>query len=189
MVLLNAIMGYVQEAARRVGGRRVAGRCRRPRRTWFAMASVRVPAAEIVPGDIILVEEGDTIPADARVIESTSLQTAEAALTGESLPVAKDTDTGRRRQSSRRSHNMMYSGTAVTYGRGTSRGRRNGMQTEMGRIAGMLKDAPDETTPLQEELDRVGKLLGIVVVVIAVVMIATISSSSTSATLRRSSTC
>ena len=69
---------------------------------------------------------------------------------------------------------MIFSGTAATYGRGKAVVMATGMQTEMGRIAGMLKEAPTETTPLQKELDRVGKLLGIVVVVIAVVMIATI---------------
>ena len=69
---------------------------------------------------------------------------------------------------------MVFSGTAATYGRGRAVVTATGMQTEMGRIAGMLKEAPDETTPLQKELDRVGKLLGVVVVVIAVVMIATI---------------
>ena len=69
---------------------------------------------------------------------------------------------------------MVFSGTAATYGRGRAVVTATGMQTEMGRIAGMLKEAPDETTPLQKELDRVGKLLGIIVVVIAVVMIATI---------------
>ena len=69
---------------------------------------------------------------------------------------------------------MIFSGTAATYGRGRAVVTATGMQTEMGRIAGMLKEAPDETTPLQKELDRVGKLLGLIVVVIAVVMIATI---------------
>ena len=69
---------------------------------------------------------------------------------------------------------MVFSGTAATYGRGKAVVTATGMQTEMGRIAGMLKEAPDETTPLQKELDRVGKLLGVIVVVIAVVMIATI---------------
>ena len=127
-----------------------------------------------MPGDIILIEEGDTIPADARVIQSIALQTAEAALTGESLPVSKDTAADRGRRGLGDRHNMIFSGTAATYGRGRAVVVATGMQTEMGRIAGMLKEAPEETTPLQKELDRVGKLLGIIVVVIAVVMIATI---------------
>ena len=174
VILLNAIMGYVQES-------RAESAVAALRQMSAAQAHVfrdgerrAVPAAEIVPGDIILVEEGDTIPADARVIESTSLQTAEAALTGESLPVAKDSDTGSGGDSLGDRHNMIYSGTSATYGRGRAVVVATGMQTEMGRIAGMLTAAGAETTPLQEELNRVGRLLGIAVVIIAVVMIATI---------------
>ena len=127
-----------------------------------------------MPGDIILIEEGDTIPADARLIESAALQTAEAALTGESLPVAKDTRPIAEDVSLGDRHNMIFSGTAATYGHGKAIVTATGMHTEMGRIAGLLKETPDETTPLQRELDRIGKVLGVVVVVIAVVMIATI---------------
>src|SRR5690606_5011193 len=114
------------------------------------------------------------IPADARLIESVSLETAEAALTGESLPIEKDTlpidadrGVGDRR-------NMVFSGTVVTHGRGRAVVTATGMQTQMGHIAGMLGETPEEVTPLQVELDRVGKLLGAVVVAIAVVIIATI---------------
>ena len=133
-----------------------------------------VPAAEIVPGDIILIEAGDTVPADARLIHSTALQTAEAALTGESMPVSKDTAPIPEEAGLGDRHNMIFSGTAATYGRGKAVVTATGMQTEMGRIAGMLKATPDEATPLQKELDRVGRVLGLIVVVIAVVMIATI---------------
>jgi Ca2+-transporting ATPase len=174
VVLLNALMGYIQES-----------------RAESAVAALRkmsadeanairdgerrsVPAAEIVRGDLILIEEGDIIPADARLIHSTALQTAEAALTGESLPVSKDiapvvgeTGLGDR-------HNMIFSGTAATYGRGKAVVTATGMQTEVGRIAGMLKEAPAQATPLQKELDRVGKTLGVAVVIIAVAMIGTI---------------
>ena len=127
-----------------------------------------------MPGDVILIEEGDTIPADARLVESAALQTAEAALTGESLPVAKDTAPIAGDVALGDRHNMVFSGTAATYGHGTAVVTATGMRTEMGRIAGLLKETRDEATPLQRELDRTGKLLGIVVVVIAVVMIATI---------------
>src|SRR5690606_20789583 len=109
-----------------------------------------------------------------RLIQSTSLTVSEAALTGESEAVAKDTAPldadavlGDRR-------NMVYSGTTATYGRGRAVVTATGMRTEMGRIAGLLKETPEEETPLQAELDKVGKLLGAVVVVIALVMIATI---------------
>jgi Ca2+-transporting ATPase len=174
VVLLNAILGYIQAA-------RAESAVAALRRMSAAHANVirdgerqSVAATDVVPGDIIIVEEGDTIPADARLIHAVALQTAESALTGESLPVSKDTHVIAGQVTLGDRHNMIFSGTAATYGRGRAVVVATGMQTEMGRIAGMLKDAPAETTPLQKELDRVGKLLGGIVVVIAVVMIATI---------------
>jgi P-type Ca2+ transporter type 2C len=174
VVLLNAIMGYIQES-------RAESAVAALRQMAAAHANVirdgerqSIPATEIVPGDVVLIEEGDTVPADARLIHSTALQTAEAALTGESLPVSKDITPLAGEAGLGDRYNMIFSGTAATYGRGKAVVTATGMQTEMGRIAGMLKEAPDETTPLQKELDRVGKRLGIVVVIIAVVMIATI---------------
>ena len=174
VVLLNAIMGYVQQS-------RAESAVAALRQIAAAHANVirdgnrqSVAAAEIVPGDLIVIEEGDTIPADARLIQSTALQTAEAALTGESLPVSKDSDPVAEAAGLGDRTNMLFGGTAATYGRGKAIVTGTGMQTEMGRIAGMLKEAPAETTPLQEELDVVGRRLGVVVVIIAVVMIATI---------------
>jgi Ca2+-transporting ATPase len=174
VVLLNAIMGYVQ-------GERAESAVAALRQMAAAHAHVirdgeltSVPATEVVPGDLIVVEEGDTIPTDARVIQSTALQTAEAALTGESVPVSKEVDAISGEVGLGDRVNMIYSGTAVTYGRGRAVVVSTGMQTEMGRIAGMLADVPSETTPLQKELDRVGRMLGVIVVIIAVLMIATI---------------
>jgi Ca2+-transporting ATPase len=174
VVLINACMGYIQQS-------RAEEAVAALRRISAAHANVvrdgsrrRIPAAEVVPGDLILVEEGDAIPADARLIQETALQTAEAALTGESLPVAKDIDPIAGEVGLGDRHNMIFSGTAATYGRGRAVVVATGMQTETGRIAGMLKEAPEETTPLQEELDRVGRVLGLVVIAIAVVMIGTI---------------
>jgi len=130
-----------------------------------------IPAADLVPGDIILIEEGDTVPADARVVQSAALQTQEAALTGESLPVAKDTLPVTGEAELGDWHNMVFSGTAVVYGHGRAVVTATGMQTQMGRIAGLLKKAPQEVTPLQKELDRVGKILAVTVMIIAAVMI------------------
>ena len=174
VVLLNAALGYVQEsrAEAAVGALRAMS---------AAGATVvrdgerrRVNASDVVPGDIILIEEGDTIPADGRLVESASLKAAEAALTGESVPVAKDTVALESEAALGDRHSMVFSGTAATYGHGRAIVTATGMQTEMGRIAGLLEATSDEATPLQRELDRVGKLLGLVVVVIAVIMIATI---------------
>ena len=178
IVLLNAVMGYVQEsrAESAVAALRQIAAARA--RVIRAGRQREINAREIVPGDIILVEEGDTIPADARVTQSTALQVAEAALTGESVPVMKDPAPLAGEVALGDRANMIFSGTIATYGRGRAVVVATGMQTEMGRIAGMLRDVPKETTPLQAELDRVGKLLGAIVVVIAAALIATILATA-----------
>ena len=174
VVLLNAVMGYVQEA-------RAESAVAALRQMAAAQSNVirdgerrSIVATEIVSGDVILIEEGDRIPADGRLIKSTALQTAEAALTGESVPVSKDLSPIKDEVSLGDRHNMIFSGTAATYGHGQAVVVATGMDTEMGRIAGMLEETGDDVTPLQKELGRTGKLLGVIVVVIAVVMIATI---------------
>ena len=174
VVLLNATMGYIQ--ASRAEAAVAALRAMSAADATVIRGGTRrsVPASQVVPGDIILIEEGDTIPADARLIESAALQTAEAPLTGESLPVTKDIAAISEDVPLGDRDNMVFSGTAATYGHGKAVVTATGMHTEMGRIAGLLKATPDETTPLQRELDRTGKLLGMVVVAIAVIMIVTI---------------
>lgn len=174
VILLNALLGYVQRS-----------RAEKALAALVTMTAAHanvlrdgirqgILAKDVVPGDVLLLEEGDSIVADGRVIESIILQTAEAALTGESLPVAKDTAAIPDEVSLGDRANMVFSGTSVTYGRGKAVVTETGPQTEIGRIAGMLRAVPNETTPLQKELDRVGKMLGITVVVIAIIMIATI---------------
>ena len=133
-------------------------------------------------GDVILVEAGDKVPADARVVEEANLHTDEAPLTGESQPVAKDArpidgdvGIGDRR-------NMLYSSTVATYGRGRAVVVATGMGTEVGRIAGLLEAAEKEPTPLQQELDRTGKRLSVIMLGICAIVFATglLSSSVTS---------
>jgi P-type Ca2+ transporter type 2C len=174
IVLLNALMGYFQQARAEQALAALSQMAAARATVVRDGARHRLASSNLVPGDLILIEEGDTIPADARLIESTALQTAEATLTGESLPVSKDTDVVAKGASLGDRHNMVFSGTAAIYGRGRAVVTATGMQTEMGRIAGMLETTPDETTPLQKELDRVGRLLGVAVVAIAMVMIGTI---------------
>ena len=174
IVLLNALIGFFEEsrAEKAVAAlRRMAAATARVIRDGELRT---IPAEELVPGDIIAIEEGDAIPADGRLIVATALNVSEAALTGESVPVSKDTAPLDTDAALADRSNMVFNGTAATYGRGRAVVTATGMQTEIGRIAGMLEAAPEETTPLQRELDRVGKLLGAVVVAIAVVMIATI---------------
>jgi len=133
----------------------------------------KIPARELVPGDIILLKAGDKIPADARVAQSFNLQVEEAALTGESVAVEKKTDVlmadeiglGDR-------NNMVYSGTVVSYGRGRAVVTTIGMNTEFGKITGMLQEVKTAKTPLQKNLDHVGKNLakaaGVIVAIIVV---------------------
>src|SRR3712207_5111959 len=174
IVLLSGAMGYVQES-------RAEKAVAALREMSAAEASVvrdgerqSIPATELVPGDVILVEEGDTIPADARLIESTALQASEASLTGESLPVSKDAAPIEEEAGLGDRSNMVFSGTTATYGHGKAVVTATGMRSELGKVAGLLQRTEDETTPLQKELDRTGKLLGVVVVVIAAVIVATI---------------
>ncbi len=135
-----------------------------------------IPARDLVPGDVLILSTGDRIPADARIIESANLNTQEAALTGESTPIektidvisGKDVPIGDRK-------NMVYTGTVVTYGRGRAVVTTTGMQTEFGKIAAMLQDVGEEQTPLQKNLDKVGKLLGIAsLIIVAIVVVLSI---------------
>ncbi|MDQ5853262.1 MAG: cation-translocating P-type ATPase, partial [Chloroflexota bacterium] len=134
---------------------------------------IEIPARDLVPGDVIVLRAGDRVPADARVIEAVNLQIEEAVLTGESLPVDKHTmplaeeqlPVGDRK-------NMVYSGTIVTYGRGKAIVVATGMQTEFGRITGMLQTVETGRTPLQENLDRVGKTLARAALVVVAIVVA-----------------
>ncbi|MGE5246065.1 MAG: cation-translocating P-type ATPase [Betaproteobacteria bacterium] len=174
VVVLNATMGYVQES--RAEAAVAALRAMSAADATVIRGGERrsVAAAAIVPGDVVLIEEGDTIPADARLVELAALQTAEAALTGESLPVTKDTAPIAGDVPLGDRENMVFSGTSATYGHGRAIVTATGMRTEIGRIAGLLKETPHEATPLQKALDRTGRMLGIVVIAIAIVMIGTI---------------
>ena len=120
----------------------------------------RLPARDLVPGDVILFATGDKVPADARVAEAVNLQTVEAALTGESAPIEKHTSALQEEQLPTGDRiNMAYAGTAVTYGRGKGVVVATGMATEFGKIASMLESVETVKTPLQENLDRIGKSL------------------------------
>ena len=174
IVLLNGLLGYVQEARAEKSVAALQAMTAAEATILRDGQPQRTAAANLVPGDIILIEEGDTIPADGRLISTVSLQAAEASLTGESLPVAKDTEPIAEPAEVGDRSNMVFSGTAAAYGRGRAVITATGMQTEMGKIAGLLRQTKSEATPLQQELNRTGKLLGVIVLVIAVVMVATI---------------
>ena len=174
IVAANAILGFAQEerAERAVAALK--------RMTAAAALVVRdgerrtVPAAEVVPGDLLAIEEGATIPADARVVQSVSLQTAEGALTGESTPVEKGVDPVAADAAVADRANMLFSGTAATYGHGLAVVTATGRHAEIGRIAGLLAVTESAPTPLQRQLGTVGRVLGAAVIVIAIVVAVTI---------------
>ncbi len=174
IVVLNGVLGFVQESRAEQAVAALRAMSAPEARVLRDGERRTVPTAELVPGDVLLLEEGDTVPADARVLESIALRIAEAALTGESTPVSKDgaplgEETGIADQG-----NMVFSGTAVSSGRGRAIVTATGRATELGRIAGSLQEAEEVDTPLQKELDRTGKLLGVAVIAIAIAMGATI---------------
>ena len=134
-----------------------------------------IPATDVVPGDILQLAEGDEVGADARLLAATNLRIAEASLTGESTAVEKNAGVLSGRLALGDRANMAYKGTAVTGGTGRAVVTATGMGTEMGSIATMLDETKEEETPLQLEIDRVGSLLGRVVVAIAVIIMITIA--------------
>ena len=177
VVLLNAVLGVLQEskaeAAIEALQTMTAATCKVLRDGKMAV----LPSDALVPGDVVLLEAGDAVPADGRIIESASLKIEEAALTGESVPVNKmldalgaaqkqaDVPLGDRK-------NMCYMGSTVVYGRGKTVITASGMSTEMGKIAGVLSNTKDEQTPLQRKLDELGRLLSKMVLGICVFIFA-----------------
>jgi Ca2+-transporting ATPase len=174
VVLINGLLGFFQEyRAEQAVAALKAMSAATARVVRDGMQQI-IPAAEVVPGDILLIEEGDTLPADGRVIESISMRVAESALTGESAPVSKETAQIESEAGIGDQINMVFSSTAVAAGRGRAVVTATGAQTEIGRIAGSLQETTQESTPLQKELDRTGRLLGMIVIGIAIIISITI---------------
>ncbi len=129
---------------------------------------VRIPATQLVPGDLILLYTGDKVPADARLLEVFTMKTDEASLTGESSSVNKSSDKMPEQTQLNDRRNIVYTGTVVVYGRGKAVVTTSGMNTEFGKIAQMVQAAPEEQTPLEKRLSGVGKWIGILALVVAV---------------------
>ncbi len=172
IVLLSVLLGFVQEyrAGRAIESlRRLAAPHAEVLRDGVAK---KIPAREVVPGDVALLHAGDYVPADGRLLEAFNLTTEEAALTGESLPVEKETEALAGVLPVGDRNNLVHAGTTVSYGRGTALVVATGMGTEFGGIAQLLTSVVTPQTPLQKNLDRLGSVLarvalGIVLVVVA----------------------
>lgn len=169
IIILNATLGFVQEyrAENALEAlKKLATPMARVRRNGM---EITVPAEKIVPGDIIILEPGDRVPADARLISSTNLEIDESMLTGESTPVRKnsdillpdDTPVSERR-------NMVFMGTLVTMGYGEAVVVSTGMNTEMGKIAFMVQEVEVEETPLMRRLNKFGKQIGIIIIILCI---------------------
>jgi len=174
IVVANAVLGFVQEA-------RAEHAVAALQRLAATSASVlrdgreeRVPALDVVPGDLLVLAEGDAVAADARLYEASLLMVAEASLTGESEAVLKQVEPIDGTAGIGDRLNMVFSGTAVARGRGRAVVTATGMATEMGKVARLLESTEAQPTPLQREVDRIGRMLGIAVVVIALVVVGAI---------------
>ena len=130
-----------------------------------------VQSAELVPGDVVVIDTGDYIPADLRIIEAINMKSQEAAMTGESVPVEKSVDEIKEEEISLGDRkNILFSSSLITYGRGKGVVVETGMNTEVGKIATMINDTEEQATPLQIKLNNLGKTLGIVALVICAII-------------------
>ena len=174
VVLINAILGVLQESKAEKAIEALQEMSAATSKVLRDGKILIVPSEDLVVGDVVLLEAGDSVPADARVLESASLQVEEAALTGESVPVTKVTEAigskdgkdvtlGDRK-------NMVYMGSVVVYGRGVAVVTATGMATEMGKIAGALALAQEGKTPLQKKLGQLSKILTWLVLGISVIV-------------------
>ena len=171
VIVVNAVLGVVQESKAEEALAALQEMSAAQSKVVRDGEVVTVPSSELVVGDLVILEAGDSVPADCRIIESASMKIEEAALTGESVPVnkiatvldvldeGKDVPLGDRK-------NMCYMGSTVVYGRGRAVVVATGMDTEMGKIADALTRAEDEETPLQKKLDELSKILSIICIVI-----------------------
>ena len=176
IVLLNAVLGYVQESK---AEQAVAALARMTAVTASVMRDgrlQRVPSADLVRGDVLVLSEGDSVGADARLIDAAALRVQEASLTGESEAVLKDAATLLAAAPLGDRLNMVFKGTAIAHGRAVV--TATGMDTEMGVIAQLLKATEQHPTPLQKEVARIGRMLGIAVVIISLVVVSTILLTS-----------
>ncbi|MHA1743528.1 MAG: HAD-IC family P-type ATPase, partial [Candidatus Heimdallarchaeota archaeon] len=175
IIIMNAIIGFVQEYQAEKSLEELKKMVSKEVRVIRDGEEHIINSKFLTIGDIVLIEAGEKVPADMRLVESRSLKVDESSLTGESISLSKDSKQiidvkaviGDRR-------NMLFMGTTVTYGRAKAVVVNIGMQTEMGRIATLMQGEKEEQTPLQKNLDKLGKILGLTIVIICAIVFATV---------------
>lgn len=176
VVLINAVLGVVQESKAEKAIEALQKITAATSKVLRDGRPVTVKSEDLVVGDVVLLEAGDAVPADCRLIEAASLKAEESALTGESVPVTKCAEKlcadGEKNVPLGDRKNMVYMGSSVSYGRGVAVVTAVGMDTEMGKIAGALAAAKDEDTPLQKKLNQLSKILSVLVLGVCVVVFA-----------------
>ena len=171
VVLLNAVIGVAQESKAEKSLEALKKLSAHAAKVIRDGKETAIPARELVPGDLVIIETGDYISADLRVIEAVNLKSQEASLTGESVPVEKRTDAIQETEvgvGDRK--NMLFSSSLITYGRGKAIVVKTGMNTEVGKIADMINQTEDQETPLQKKLNSLGKTLGMAALTICAVI-------------------
>ena len=171
ILIVNAVLGYIQESKAEAAVEALSQMTAPQTNVLRDGAVTRINTVNVVPGDVIVLGEGDSVPADGRLVAAASLRVAEASLTGESVPVGKNVDTLAEAKALGDRANMVFNGTSVTQGTGRAIVTSTGMRTQVGKIADLLQATDDDDSPLQKEMNYVSKILGIAVCIIAVVVL------------------
>lgn len=171
ILIVNAVLGYIQESKAEEAVEALSQMTAPQTNVLRDGKIARINTVDVVPGDMVVLGEGDSIPADGRLLASASLRVAEASLTGESVPVGKNVDTLAEAKALGDRANMVFNGTSVTQGTGRAIVTSTGMRTQVGKIADLLQATDDDDSPLQKEMNYVSKILGIAVCIIAVVVL------------------
>ena len=161
IVFVNALLGFFQELKTEKTLEALKNMAAPQAAVYRDGSLCKIPASQLVTGDVIQVEAGDRVPADGVILDAVSLAAEEAVLTGESVPVEKTISIGKQAGNELNRADILYMGTTVTKGRAKARVIATGMKTQMGRIAGMLGEIEEEPTPLQKRLDQLGKYIAV----------------------------
>lgn len=170
IVCVNAFLGFLQELKTEKTLEALKNMSAPVAKAYRNGEIVKIPTTELVPEDVILIEAGDRVPADAWLMESSSLESDESVLTGESVPVEKHADVSARTENLLNQPHLVYMGCTITKGHAKARVIATGMDTQMGKIADMLNEIEDEQTPLQKRLAQLGKYIAIGCLLVCVIV-------------------